>query len=95
MTNSILNQFCIIRCKDAGVHMGVVKAINGRSVLLHDARRLWSWTERFTLNEVANKGAGPDSRISEPVAEIMLLEACEVILVDKVAIQNLQHTRNN
>jgi len=90
----MIGEFCIVRCRDAGVHMGYVREIAGRAVRLHEARRLWRWNERFTLNEVAVDGAGEESRISVPVDDILLLEACEVIKCTTKAIENLKRSRN-
>jgi ferredoxin-fold anticodon binding domain-containing protein len=45
----------IIRTYSAGVHAGTVKSINGKEVVLTDARRLWYWNGAFTLNAVANE----------------------------------------
>ena len=93
--SKIIGEFCIVRCRDAGVHMGTVEAQSDRSCLLRDARRLWRWTERFTLNEVANHGAGEESRISEPVDTVLLVEICEVIpVVSQTAVANLKRSRN-
>lgn len=90
----MIGEFCIVRCRDAGVHMGYVREIAGRAVRLRESRRLWSWLERFTLNEVAISGCGEESRISAPVEDILLLEACEVIKCEPKAITNLTRSRN-
>lgn len=90
----MIGEFCIIRCRDAGVHMGYVREIAGRAVRLRESRRLWQWDSRFTLNEISVDGAGEDSRISQPVQDILLLEACEVIKCEPKAIANLTRSRN-
>lgn len=92
---AIIDQFCLVRCRDAGVHCGIVKEVSGRSVLLYDARRLYEWSEHFTLNEVALKGGGRNARIPLAVKEILLLEACEVILCTPEAEADLRRSRNN
>lgn len=72
----------IIRTYSAGVHIGELKARDGREVTLVNARRLWSWEGAFTLNAVATKGVKRESsRISCNVPEILLLEAIEVLPV--------------
>lgn len=90
----MIGDFCIVRSRDGGVHMGYVREIAGRAVRLREARRLWRWSERFTLNEVSILGCGEDSRISQPVNDILLLEACEVIKCEPEAIANLKRSRN-
>ncbi|MCJ7521628.1 MAG: hypothetical protein MUP21_05385 [Dehalococcoidia bacterium] len=56
---------------------------------LSGARRLWSWAGANTLNEVALRGVGDGSRVSEPVPSILLLEAIEVIPCSLAAQANL------
>ena len=79
----------IIRTYSAGVHAGTVKSINGKEVILTDARRLWYWKGAFTLNAVANDGVDKGSKISAPVPEILLTEAIEVIPTSEAAQKNL------
>jgi hypothetical protein len=86
----MIGRYCVIRCKDAGVHCGVVRAISGRSVLAEETRRIHYWTGAFTLSKVAQIGAGPDSRISTEIRENLLLEACEVIPCEPSAELNLR-----
>ena len=87
--------FVIVRCRDAGVHCGTLKSVDGRAVELENARRIWRWRGANTLNELAASGADMDAhtRISEPVEEIALLESCEVIKCTDVAKRNLEESR--
>jgi len=92
---SVIGQFCVVRTVNAGVHMGFVQSQKGSEVTLTDSRRLWKWTEAFTLHEVSQKGVGKDSRISNPVPMILLLDAIEIIPCSESAGKNLQQSRNN
>jgi len=92
--HQFLDRFVVVRTYSAGVHMGVLSEWNGTHVVLTDARRLWSWTGAFTLNEVSQNGCGEDSRISNPVPIIGLTQAIEVIPASEQAISNLSRTRN-
>ena len=89
----MIGKFCVVRTYSAGVHIGVVCEANGTAVLLKNARRLWRWSEARSLNEVANNGVGEESRISEPVPEILLTQAIEVIPCTPKARQNLERSR--
>lgn len=40
----MIDRYCIVRCRDAGVWAGVVKQLAGRAVLLADANRIWAAT---------------------------------------------------
>jgi hypothetical protein len=90
----MIGRFCIFRTYSAGVHMGYLEEINGTCALVKEARRLWRWTERFTLNEIANQGASAESRISNPVDEIYLTQVIEVIPCSKKAENDLRKSRN-
>lgn len=90
----MIGEFCVVRTYSAGVHMGTLAEIAGTAVLLTDARRLWSWSNAFTLNEVSQDGVGEDSRISAPVPRVLLTQAIEVIPCSEKAKENLCRTRN-
>lgn len=74
-------QFVVVRCYGAGVHVGTLVSVDGKQVVLRDARRLWRWRGANTLHEVAMTGVSTTeyTRLSEPVPEITLLDAIEVI----------------
>lgn len=76
----------LIRTYSAGVHFGTLSAKDGREVTLTDARRIWSWSGANTLHEIALRGCGSASKISEPVAEIVLLEAIEILRMNDEAV---------
>jgi hypothetical protein len=59
-----INKQCIIRTYSAGVHFGTVADRVGTEILLKDARRIWYWDKAFTLNAVANSGAGDGTKMS-------------------------------
>lgn len=90
----MIGRFVIVRTHSAGVHMGFLRACVGTAVELTESRRLWQWTEAFTLNEVSQKGCGEESRISEPVPEILLTQAIEVTPCSEMATANLRRSRN-
>ena len=68
--------------------------IAGTSVLLSDARRVWRWSGANSLHELSIRGAAEQgTRISEPVAKILLTECIEVIPCEKQAEENLSKSR--
>lgn len=91
----MIGKFCVVRTYSAGVHVGTVQDIDGRFVLLVNARRVWRWRGARTLNELANHGASKKehTRISEPVERIQLTEAIEIILCTTEAQANLEVSR--
>ena len=80
--DTILGECVIVRCKDAGVHVGTLVAKNGRECELYNSRRLWYFEcadKGFTLSGVALHGVTGDSKIAEAVDTIVLTEVCEII----------------
>ena len=79
----------LVRTYSAGVHYGTLIGRSGTEVTLAHARRLWSWQGANTLNEIALRGVGRGSKVSEPVASITLTEAIEIIDCAPEAVANL------
>jgi hypothetical protein len=71
----------IVRTYTAGVHYGHLakQSEDGKRVTLTGARRIWYWKGANTLHEIALRGVGPGSKVSDAVDEIDLTEAIEVI----------------
>jgi hypothetical protein len=93
MQNDMIGRYVIVRCRDAGVHAGVLVANEGREALLNNARRLWYWKPAGGakyLSGVANHGLHKDSKVSEPVERIHLTEDCEIILCSDKAQASIQ-----
>ncbi len=90
-----IGRYAVVRCRDAGVHIGRVEAIDGREVVLTDARRLWRWKGAFSLSDLA-LGAALDREFTllAPPISVLLPEFCEIIpITDEVqaAIYALPH----
>ena len=78
--NGMIGAYVIVRCRDAGVHAGVLQSHSGRECLLYDSRRLWYWkpAKGGLLSAVARYGVAAASKMGAPV-EIHLTENCEII----------------
>lgn len=72
--------YCIVRCRDAGVHAGFVKERAGREVTLIQSRRLWRWHGK-TLSGLATEGTtdANQCKYANEIPEITVLDACEII----------------
>jgi hypothetical protein len=82
LDTGMIGKYVIVRCRDAGVHAGVLESSNGRACVLTEARRLWYWKVRGSgdfLNAIALSGVHADSKLSAPVDRICLTENCEII----------------
>lgn len=86
----------IIRARDAGVHFGTLQSVDGRTVRLTNSRRMWRWWsagDEISLSGVARHGLAGRSevRIAGEVAEITILDACEIIAMTDTAIASLEN----
>lgn len=82
MKSPMIGRYVIVRCKDAGVHAGVLEATYGREAVLKESRRLWYWksAKGSFLSGVARDGLDPASKVGGPI-DIHLTETCEIIKV--------------
>lgn len=86
----------IIRARDAGVHFGTLQSVDGRTVRLTNSRRMWRWWsagDEISLSGVARHGLADrdEVRIAGEVAEISILDACEIIAMTDKAIASLEN----
>ncbi len=79
--NGMIDKYVIVRCSEAGVHAGILKAYARRECLLSESRRLYYWkpaNNAAFLSGVATEGLHPDSKVGAPV-DVHLTEDCEII----------------
>jgi hypothetical protein len=79
--------YVIVRTYSAGVFAGNLKSRKGREVVLTDARRIWQWQGAASLSQLAQSGTSKPTlcKFPEPVDEVLLLEAIEILNVTKHA----------
>ena len=84
-------RYVIVRCKDAGVHAGVLVADSGRTATLKDSRRLWYWKSNkgSFLSGVARNGLDDESKVGGEV-DIHLTETCEIIPCSEIAEKSIR-----
>ncbi len=92
-TDPWIGKFVIVRCREAGVHAGVLKNRDGRVCELTGSRRLWRWrvksNQGVTLSDVATVGLDPkDTKIGAPI-DVLLTENCEIIACTAEAAENI------
>ncbi len=90
-------KYVIVRCRDAGVHAGVLKKFSGRECELSEARRLWYWkpaNKAAFLSGVATEGLDAASKIGAPV-DIILTEDCEIIACSDTAAESIRAQPNH
>lgn len=92
-TDPWIGKFVIVRCRDAGVHAGVLRSRDARACELAESRRLWRWRVKgnkgITLSDLATHGLDKrDTRIGAPVT-VLLTENCEIIACTPEAAENI------
>ena len=87
----MVGKYVIVRCKDAGVHAGILEAAHGREATLKESRRLWYWKSKkgSFLSGVAVDGLDAASKVGAPV-HIHLTETCEIIVCTDEAAQTIK-----
>lgn len=92
IADHLIGRHVIIRARDAGVHAGVLAAIQGRDVRLTNSRRLWYWkcAKGHTLTGVALNGLAKGSKIAGTLADLTILDACEIIATTSEAQTSIE-----
>ena len=86
-----IGKYVIVRCRDAGVHAGILKSRTERACELTQSRRLWRWKVAHKgafLSGVATKGLDKSSKVGAPT-DILLTENCEIIACTDEAAANI------
>lgn len=93
----LIGKFVIVRCRDAGVHAGVLTDYDGREADLTESRRLWYWkpaNNASNLSGVATEGLHANSKVGAPVT-IHLTETCEIIVCSTVAEKSIREAKSH
>jgi len=86
-----IGKYVIVRCRDAGVHAGILVSTDGRSCSLKESRRLWYWKPAngsAFLSGIARYGLDKSSRLGEAV-HIELTENCEIIVCSEESANSI------
>lgn len=96
-SNTWIGKYVIVRCRDAGVHAGVLTSQTDRACELTESRRLWYWkaaNKAAFLSGVATEGIDPSSNVGAPV-DILLTENCEIIACTEQAEASIRGAPNH
>ena len=95
MSKTFIGKYVIVRSSPSGCWAGKLKSIDGNTVEMSDARRLWRWwaAEGVSLSGVAAAGLHPkklkECRIAPAVASAMVMEVCEILLATEAAQKSI------
>jgi len=84
--------YCIVRSREQGVMCGYVENIEGRTVILHQARQIWRYDSTFVLPDIAEYGMRNPNKAQLSVAmsqPMIMLEACGVLTCTEKAAKQL------
>ena len=86
-----IDNWVIVRSKNAGVFMGEIHARNQQEVTLSNARRLWYWDGACSLSQLAMEGtAKPENcKFAMPVRSITVFGVIEIIPVTQTAFDSI------
>ena len=90
--DALIGKYVIVRCKDAGVHAGILEHASGREALLSQSRRLWYWKSKkgSFLSGVARDGITNESKVGGAV-RVYLSETCEIIETSEEAERTIRN----
>lgn len=85
-------RYVIARGSASGVNAGIVESIDGTTVVLRSARKIYYWAGAATLHELAQRGTSKpaDCKFPAPVDRVTQLDVCEIIDVSAAARKILE-----
>lgn len=98
MENGMIGKYVIVRCRDAGVHAGILESHDGREAVLTDSRRLWYWkpaNKKKFLSGVAIAGLDKASKLGTTLPRLHLTETCEIIQCSALATQSISEMKDD
>ena len=95
-SNGMVGKYVIVRCKNAGVHAGILESHHNRECVLSESRRLWYWKAKRSsfLSGVAKYGIDETSKVGAPI-RIHLTESCEIIECTIDAAKSIKEAREH
>lgn len=76
--NPAIGKYCIVRCRNAGVHAGIVEDSNAEFAVLKNSRRMWQWKSEFTLSEASKTGIIEDGSKIAAEIDMLIIPACDI-----------------
>ncbi len=88
----MVGSYVIVRTYSAGVFAGTLASMNGKEVVLKDARRLWYWSGAASLSQLAVYGTSNPDQCKFPIAvtQVVLTEAIEILSVTEKAKASIE-----
>lgn len=87
-----MTDYKIIRTARAGVFFAKIKKIQGQTVELQDARRLWYWSGAASLSQLAIDGVSDAKNCKFPAAveNMTVFEVIEIIDATEKCVESIR-----
>lgn len=94
-TEKYIGKKVIIRAYGAGVFYGTLSEVDGDTVELTGARRLWYWDGAASLSQLAAEGttAPQNCKFTVAVDSIVILKVIEIIPVTEQAQKSIENVK--
>ena len=94
-TEKLIGKKVIIRAYGAGVFYGSLSEVDGDTVELKSARRLWYWDGAASLSQLAAEGvkAPQNCKFTVTVDSIVILKVLEIIPATEEAQQSIESVK--
>mgnify|MGYP001347420066 CR=1 FL=1 len=81
MESQLIGKYVIVRTYSAGVFAGILRAREGKEIILEQSRRLWYWSGSASLSQLAVNGTSDpkNCKFPAPIQHHELTEAIEII----------------
>lgn len=81
----------LVRSKDAGVFFGEIVEIEGTTVKVRNARRIWYWDGAASLSELAMRGTSKPENCKFPCAvdEVIIFGVIEIVPCTSQAMKSI------
>jgi len=91
-TEKLIGKKVIIRAHGAGVFYGTLNEIDGDTVELQSARRLWYWDGAASLSQLAAEGvkAPQNCKFTVTIDSIVILKVIEIIPATEEAQKSIE-----
>lgn len=90
-----MEQYYIIRAKEAGVFFGQIESRNGDEVSMKNVRRIWYWDGANSISQLAVDGTKkPDNcKFTVTVESMTILGVIEIIPCTEAATESIKAVR--
>jgi len=76
----------LVRDNLAGIHVGTLESVDGRTTVLTDARKVWYWVGAASAHGIAVHGIKNGSKVCPTVARVESFDAVEIVtMTDEAA----------